>query len=204
MEQTGDKELIRLIRLSDYQAFEELHERFWPELQRIAYKKTGDRQDAYDLLQDMFIELWEKREELHFGDRLQGWLQKRLWFKLSGYFRIRGFRQQHQEDFKMYLENEPAEVSFDPIELKEIDAYYEDLISAINKTIEEMPDRMREVFLLNRNEKHSVNEIAQMLNLSPKTVRNQLDRAITRLRKSTESYNPSVFQFLFVLWIMKN
>ena len=204
MAQHTDQELIKLIRESDYAAFEELHERFWPELQRIAYKKTGDRQDAYDLLQDMFIELWEKREDLHFGDMLKGWLQKRLWFKLSSYFRNKGFRQQHQQDFKLYLENENVTTSFDPIELKEVDAYYEDLLSAINKAIEEMPDRMREVFLLNRNENHSVSEIAQLLNLSPKTVRNQLDRAIARLRKSTETYNPSVLQVLFALWIMKS
>lgn len=204
MAKNTDQELIRLIRLSDYSAFEELHEKFWPELQRIAYKKTGDRQDAYDLLQDMFIELWEKRDELHFGDRLQGWLQKRLWFKLSAYFRTQGFRRQHQEDFKLYLENQDMATNFDPVELKEVDAYYEDLLSAINKAIAEMPDRMREVFLLNRNEAHSVNEIAQLLNLSPKTVRNQLDRAIARLRKSTETYNPSVLQILFALWIMKN
>lgn len=199
-----DQELIRLIRQSDYAAFEELHERFWPALQRVAYKKTGDRQDAYDLLQDMFIELWEKREELHFGDMLNGWLQKRLWFKLSSYFRNKGFSQQHQQDFKLYLENQHSSIPFDPIELKEVDAYYEDLLSAINKAIEEMPDRMRQVFLLNRNQNHSVGEIARLLDISPKTVRNQLDRAISRLRKSTETYNPSVLELLFALWIMKN
>ena len=202
MVQNTDQELIRLIRQSDYTAFEELHKRFWPELQRLAYKKIGDRQDAYDLLQDLFIELWEKRETLNFGDRLQGWLQKRLWFKLSTYFRNQGFRKQHQEDFKVYLENEEAG-AFDPVELKEAEAYYEDLLLAINKAIEEMPDRMREVFLLNRNEKCSVNEIAERLSLSPKTVRNQLERAIGRLRKSTETYNPSAFQILFALWIIK-
>jgi len=202
MAQNTDQELIRLIRQSDYSAFEELHTRFWPELQRLAYKKIGDRQDAYDLLQDMFIEIWEKRETLNFGDRLQGWLQKRLWFKLSTYFRNQGFRKKHQDDFKVYLENEQSS-TFDPSELKEAEAYYEDLLSAINKAIEEMPDRMREVFLLNRNEKYSVNEIAERLGLSPKTVRNQLERAIGRLRKSTDNYNPSALQVLFVLWIMK-
>ena len=202
MVQNTDQELIRLIRQSDYTAFEELHKRFWPELQRLAYKKIGDRQDAYDLLQDLFIEIWEKRETLNFGDRLPGWLQKRLWFKLSTYFRNQGFRKQHQDDFKVYLENEQLS-TFDPSELKEAEAYYEDLLSAINKAIEEMPDRMREVFLLNRNEKYSVNEIAERLSLSPKTVRNQLERAIVRLRKSTETYNPSALQMLFVLWIMK-
>lgn len=202
MEQTGDKELIRLISTSDYAAFEELHRRYWPKLQKLAYRKTGDRQDAYDLLQDMFIELWEKREVLNFGEELNGWLHKRLWFKLSTYFRTKGFRDKHLESFRQYSENEGAGTYFDPIELREVDAYYEDLLAAINKTIEEMPDRMREVFLLNRNEQYSVNEIAERLNISPKTVKNQLERAIVRLRKSTETYNPTALELIFVLWLI--
>ncbi|KAA2243824.1 sigma-70 family RNA polymerase sigma factor [Chitinophaga agrisoli] len=202
MGQTGDKELISLIRTSDYTAFEELHQRFWPVLRKLAYRKIGDRQEAYDLVQEMFIELWEKRERLNFGDELNGWLHKRLWFKLSTYFRTKGFREKHLEDFRIYAANEVSAVQFDPMELRDIDAYYEDLLAAINKTVEEMPDRMREVFLLNRNERYSVNEIADKLNLSPKTVRNQLDRAIGRLRKSTETYNPTALELLFIIWLI--
>lgn len=202
MEQTDDKELIRLICTSDYAAFEELHRRYWPKLQKLAYRKTGDRQDAYDLLQEMFIELWEKREVLNFGDELNGWLHKRLWFKLSTYFRTKGFREKHLESFRQYTESKEAAPHLDPMELREVDAYYEHLLAAINRTIEEMPDRMREVFLLNRNEQYSVNEIAAKLNLSPKTVRNQLERAIARLRKSTDTYNPTAFELTFILWLI--
>ncbi|RPD39597.1 RNA polymerase sigma factor [Chitinophaga barathri] len=202
MEQTGDKELIRLICMSDYAAFEELHRRYWQKLHQLAYRKIGDRQETFDLLQEMFIELWEKRETLHFGDELGGWLQKRLWFKLSGYFRTKGFREKHQENFRQYLGSETGSLRFDPAELRELTASYEDLMAVIQKTIEDMPERMREVFLLNRSGQQSVNDIALQLNISPKTVRNQLERAIARLRKSTESYDPTALEVLFILWLL--
>jgi RNA polymerase sigma factor (sigma-70 family) len=151
MEQTGDKELIRLICMSDYAAFEELHRRYWQKLHQLAYRKIGDKQETFDLLQEMFIELWEKRAILNFGDELGGWLQKRLWFKLSGYFRTKGFQQKHRENFRQYIVSGGETVHFDPADLRELTASYEDLLAVIHKTIEEMPERMREVFLLNRN-----------------------------------------------------
>lgn len=202
MVETGDSELVRLIRLSDYAAFEELHRRFWPGLQQQAYRKMGDRQDAYDLLQEMFVELWEKREELHFGGELKGWLQKRLWFKLATWFRTRGFRAKHLEDFRKYTENIQSGTRFDPVEMRQIDAYYDELLAAINKAVEEMPERMREVFLLNRREQYSVSEIAARLELSPKTVRNQLERAVVRIRKSTEGYYPAPMELVFLFWVL--
>jgi RNA polymerase sigma-70 factor (ECF subfamily) len=202
MVETGDSELVRLIRLSDYAAFEELHRRFWPGLQQQAYRKMGDRQDAYDLLQEMFVELWEKREELRFGEELKGWLQKRLWFKLATWFRTRGFQAKHLEDFRKYTENIQSGTRFDPVEMRQIDAYYDELLAAINKAVEEMPERMREVFLLNRREQYSVSEIAARLELSPKTVRNQLERAVVRIRKSTEGYYPAPMELIFLFWVL--
>ena len=202
MENTADTELVKLIARSDYPAFEEMHRRYWQKLHRIAYRKLGDRQETYDLLQEMFIELWEKRETLNFGDELGGWLQKRLWFKLSGHFRTKGFKEKHQENFRLYLENTGVDLKFDPAELREINAYYEYLLAAINKTIEEMPNRMREVFVMHRHEQRSVDEIADQLNLSPKTVRNQLERAIVRLRRSTENYDVTALELVFLLWLI--
>ncbi|PWG81940.1 RNA polymerase [Pararcticibacter amylolyticus] len=202
MRHTDDKELIRLLRLSDYAAFEELHHRYWLKLHKLAYRKIGDRQDTYDLVQELFIEIWEKRGTLNFGEELPGWLQKRLWFKLSGFFRKRGFNGKHQENFRQYLENQGFDKCFDPAELREVNACYEDLLAAINKTIEEMPNRMREVFILHRRQQHTVDEISDKLNLSPKTVRNQLDRAIARLRRSTEAYDATALEILFIVWLI--
>lgn len=202
MKNLSDPELIVLLRSSSYDAFEELHRRYWSGLQQLAYSKVGDRQDTYDLLQEMFIELWEKREQLNFGDELKGWLRKRLWFKLYGYFRTKGFQQKHQENFRVFVETENITASFDLSELKQANIHYEELLTVIERAIEEMPERMREVFVLHRQKNYSVSQIAEQLNITPKTVRNQLDRAIAKLRKSTEQYDPTALELIFVLWLI--
>ncbi|RYF26739.1 MAG: sigma-70 family RNA polymerase sigma factor [Flavobacteriales bacterium] len=202
MENLSDMALVKLLRYSDYAAFEELHRRYWRVLHALAYRKIGDRQDTYDLLQEMFIELWEKREELKFGDELLGWLRKRLWFKIYGYFRNKGFQQKHQENFRVFAEQEITNESFDNSELIQANVYYEELLTVIEKAIAEMPERMREVFVLHRQRNYSVSEIADKLDIAPKTVRNQLDRAIAKLRRSTENYDPTALQLAFVLWLI--
>ncbi|RKR83395.1 RNA polymerase sigma-70 factor (ECF subfamily) [Mucilaginibacter gracilis] len=202
MEHATDKELIRLIRLSDYAAFDELHHRYWASLRRLAYRKTGDRADAFDLVQEMYIELWEKRETLAFGDELNGWLHNRLWFKLSTYYRTKGFQEKHLENIRINLEADLSFPQHDVLELVENQKKYDRLLDVVNQTIEEMPDRMREIFLLNRNEQKNVSEISEKLGISPKTARKQLDRAMVRLRLSTQNYKASTMELLFIAWII--
>lgn len=204
MEQTTDEELIRLIRISDYAAFDELHSRYWPSLRRLAYRKTGDQADAYDLVQELYIELWEKRETLAFGDELKGWLHNRLWFKLSGYYRTKGFQQKHLENIRLNLEQDSNTAQLDTLEIQAEQQQYDRLLEVVNHTIEEMPDRMREIFLLNRNEQKTVVQISEKLGISPKTARKQLDRAMNRLRHSTQQYKTSAMELLFIAWLFSN
>lgn len=203
MEQISEQDLIALIRASNHEAFDELHSRFWHPLYRIAYKKIGDQEETNDLLQDMFIELWVKRETLNFSNTVKNWLRNRLWFKIAIYFRNKGFKDKHQENFIQFLKNETETAnSFDTIELKEAESYYEEILNTINECIEDMPERMKEIFLLSKSENHSVKEIASKLNISPKTVKTQLERATSKLRKVTEQHHLSTLEILFILWLI--
>ncbi|MFA4868006.1 MAG: sigma-70 family RNA polymerase sigma factor [Pedobacter sp.] len=204
MENSTDEELIGLIRISDYAAFDELHRRYWPSLRRLAYRKTGDQADAYDLVQELFIDLWEKRETLAFGAQLNGWLHNRLWFKLSAYYRTKGFQQKHLENIRLNLEQVSNAPQLDPLEILAEQKNYDQLLEVVNHTIQEMPDRMREIFLLNRNEQKTVVEISKKLGISPKTARKQLDRAMGKLRRSTQQYKTSAMELLFITWLISN
>lgn len=203
MKQFTDGDLIAMIRNSDHDAFDELHGRFWHSLFTITYKKIGDEEEAYDLLQEMFIELWEKRQTISFTNEVKNWLRNRLWFKIAIYFRNKGFKEKHRENFMLFLKSEEAPVfAMDSIEVKEADSDYEDILQMINGCIEDMPDRMKEIFLLSKTDNHSVKEIAEKLNISPKTVKVQLERATSRLRKVADVNNLSAVQILFILWLI--
>jgi RNA polymerase sigma-70 factor (family 1) len=203
MKETADAELFELIKQSHYPAFNELHRRFWHPLYTIAYKKIGDQDEVNDLLQEMFIELWEKRETLNFTNAVTNWLRNRLWYKIAIYFRYKGFKQKHQESFMSFLKNEDGYALLtDSLELKEAETYYEEILNIINGCVDSMPERMREIFLLSKNENYSVKQIAEKLNISPKTVKTQLERAASKLKKAAQKQQQIAIEVLILLWLI--
>lgn len=202
MKEASEEELLQLIRNSDYGAFDELHRRYYRQLYLLASKKIGDADDAYDLLQDMFIELWEKRETFSINNPLGNYLRNRLWFKLSGYFRKKGFQEKHFKNFAEFLEMKHSpSLHLDEMEIREVDLQYEVIIEVINQTIAAMPEKMREVFLMSRSNLYTVSEIAEKLGISPKTVRNQTNIALNRIKQATADLPISAYQLLILIFL---
>lgn len=202
MEYIGEQELLQLIRNSDYAAFEELHRRYYKPLFVLAAKKIGDQDDAYDLMQDMFIELWDKRATFLINNPLSNYLKNRLWFKLSGYFRTRGFQEKHFKNFAEFLQQQQDTVPyFDEMEIREMDLHYEAVMEVINRTIDEMPDKMRVVFMMSRSNEYSNSEIAEKLGIAPKTVKNQINTALNRIRQATSDLSISAFELFILMWL---
>lgn len=201
MELVQGHELVARIRQTDYSAFEEMHELYYATLFRLATKKIGDKNEAFDLVQDMFTELWEKRESLHVPNGLEAWLRNRLWFKLSGYFRTKGFREKHANQFMEFMKVE-EETVIDLLEAQEINVQYEAVMEVVRKTIDEMPGKMKMVFLMSRDDNNSIKDIAHQLDLSPKTVKNQVYLALTRIRHAVSEYPLTSMELLIILWLI--
>lgn len=199
----SDQMLVAAIRASDASAFEEFYGRHFGVLFRLAVKKIGDEDDAYDLLQDMFAELWEIRENLVITNAPEAWLRNRLWFKLSGYFRTKGFREKHIRKFAEFLQME-EEGPVDEMEANEINLQYEAMMALIDRTIEEMPSKMKTVFLMSRDGERNINEIARTLELSPKTVKNQINSALNRIRRAVSHASVPTVELLLLIWLTKN
>jgi len=190
------------IVLSDEQCFEQLHETAWPILFQEAYRKLGDKDEAYDLLQELFLELWDKRQVFHLRELSLSWLRKRLWYKLITHFRTQGFRQRHLDNFKIFLQQEQMVVQSQEFLIQELESQYEVIMETIALAVAQMPERMQEVFLLNREQQFSINEIARRLELSPHTVRNHLQAAMKHLRQTLKTQNLSSLGLSLLLWIV--
>lgn len=204
MKQLTDTEIIALIRESNPSAFDELHRRYWQELFKLAFKKIGDQEETNDLLQELFIELWDKRDTLLFSNSVTNWLRNRLWFKIAGYFRTKGFKEKHLENFRAFIQQE-GEESFmmESADLREADAFYEEILEMVNNSIADMPDRMRQIFVMSKTGNFTVKEIAEKLDISPKTVKTQLERATAKLRKAASSHQPTTMEWFFILWLIQ-
>ncbi|GAA4910216.1 sigma-70 family RNA polymerase sigma factor [Mucilaginibacter defluvii] len=205
MQHVGEQELLQRIRDADYAAFEELHRRYYRSLYTHAAKKIGDEDEAYNLVQEMFIELWDKRATFSITNSLPNYLKNRLWFKLSGYFRDKGFQQKHFRHFSDFLQQDSATTPYlDPMEIREMESQYEALIEVIDRTIAEMPEKMRKVFVLSRSNGYSISQIAEELDISPKTVKNQLNIAFNRIRNVTADSSLTAFEITVLIWLTIN
>ncbi|MFT2010532.1 RNA polymerase sigma factor [Pontibacter sp. 13R65] len=198
--QKEDQELFLLIKQTDYEAFDELYNRYWKSLFVTASKKTGCEDDAMDLVQDLFVEFWNKRESTEITSSLSSYLFSSLYYKIFHLFKVKGLQEKHIRNFIEFMPQADQAFSADPASVHETEEQYEQLQQIINQAIEEMPDKMRQVFQMTRSGDMSIAEVARCLNISPQTVKNQAGSAIQRLRKVVKEHAVELpFQTLILL-----
>lgn len=202
MKEIADGELLELTKQSSYPAFNELYQRYWKYLYTIAFRKLGDKDDAADLTQNVFMEFYHKRESLAIKIPLKNYLRTAMLYKLSNYFRTKGFQEKHFLNFQHFLEqSQNADRSFDLLTTKESELEFEEMVELIYKTIDEMPDKMKEIFLMSRSEQYSIIEIAEKLGLSPQTIKNQISKAFSRIREAATQTNLTTTQIMILIWL---
>jgi RNA polymerase sigma-70 factor (family 1) len=205
MQQRTEQELFLLMQGSSYPAFEELYRRLFKPLFRLALKKIGNADDAADLVQDVFMEFWDKRENTMINIPIKNYLRTSLSYKMSNYFRTRGFQEKHIRNFELFLQQEVNKDAFpDVLDLKQTESRYEEMIEIVYRAVDEMPAKMKEIFQLSRSEKYTINEIAEQLNISPQTVKNQVSKALGRVRRATAGKSVSSLYIAFLIWLTIN
>jgi len=198
MNKQSDKFLIDQITQSNYAAFTELYDRYWRQLLRIALNKTGADEDAFDLVQDLFINLWQRRAQLTIEKSVESYLVSSLYYKVFMHFRKKGLEEKHLKHYTYFLQqNELLQVV--PEEHNEME--YIKLINVVDETIELMPEKMKEVFNLKHKQSLSITEIAEILGISTQTVKNQLSNAMIKLRKAADQQMPGASASIFLLWL---
>jgi len=202
MKDLQDNQLFELIQQSSHPAFNELYKRHWKYIYSIAYRKIQDKDDSFDLTQSVFMEFYDKREQLVVNIPLKNFLRTAILYKLSNYFRTRGLQEKHYLNFQQFLTQAAESSPFtDTLEAKENELEFEQMVELIYQTIEDMPEKMKEVFMMSRTEKYSINEIAEQLNLSPQTIKNQISKAFSRIRTVAAAYKMSTAQMMILIWL---
>lgn len=205
MNQRTEQQLFFLMKGSSYPAFEELYNRLFNLLFKLALKKIGNADDAADLVQEVFMEFWDKREKTVINIPVKNYLRTSLTYKMSNYFRKRGFQEKHIKDFELFIQLEVNKETFlDVLDLKQTESSYEEMMEIIYRTIDEMPVKMKEIFQLSRSEKYTINEIAEQLDISPQTVKNQISKAFGRVRHATADKSVSSLYMAFLMWLTIN
>ncbi|HEY8959059.1 RNA polymerase sigma-70 factor [Chitinophaga sp.] len=169
-----DEQLIELIQKDDQQAFELIYNRYSSKLYFSAWHLLHDTQVCEDLVQELFIHLWIKRHLLKV-DTLRSYLYKAMRNKVLMYLRSGKAQLDVEALQKLAMQQGPDS------HLLEKEMY-----RALDQGMEQLPDKCRQIFYLSRKKQLSNKEISGLLNISMKTVENQITIALKRLRISLE------------------
>lgn len=172
-----DSALVARLKTGDREAFELIYNRYWSKLYLSAFNLLRDGQACEDIVQDVLVQLWLRREAANV-DNLGSYLYTAVRYQVFNL--IRSGKATH---FSLDHVDEPASTERIDDLLAE-----KDLKQLLNQRICNLPAKCREIFLLSRDNHLSNREIAAMLNIAPKTVENQLTIAIRRLRISMKDF----------------
>ncbi|HKG04845.1 MAG TPA: RNA polymerase sigma-70 factor [Pedobacter sp.] len=174
-----DEELLALLKSGDRAAFTEIYNRYWKRMFALAGKKLNDLDEAKEVVQEIFIRLWERSAQIEVESNLGAYLA------VSVKYRIINKLDQHYIR-KNYVDNLPASSEVDNSTQEWLD--FEEVRERLAKLVSELPEKCRLVFVMSREQGLSHKQIASELDISEKTVEAHLSKATKTLRTGLNSF----------------
>jgi len=175
-----DQSILALLQKDDEQAMERIFDTYYSYLVTTAYHVLTDEHQAKDLVQDVLFHFWTKRDSLTIESGLKSYLRRSVVNRAIDQIR-RKKRFGVAEEFTDFNQ---ADNSVSKQELMETS----DLESAIMVAINSLPERCKLIFSLSRFENMSHAEISEQLDISKKTIENQMTKALKVVRQAVSKY----------------
>ncbi|RFS25132.1 RNA polymerase sigma-70 factor [Chitinophaga silvatica] len=183
-----DEQLSILLQTGDEAAFTTIYNRYWSKLLAMAYHYTKDKAAAEEVLQEVFMQLWDRREILDIQN-IGAYLATAVKFSIFNQL----LKNKRRKSLAAANYIQPS-VQFDEelIEARFLDEYIKGVVS-------KLPEKCQLVFRYSREEALPVNEIASTLNISPKTVEAHLTKALKILRSSLRQFKTLLLILILII-----
>lgn len=168
-----DAILLKLLKAGDGAALEEIYVRYSESVFLAGLKKVRSKVIAEELVQNLFISLWVKRESLQI-QQLPSYLQSAIRYQVIDYIRSQIIRERYSQQAGHQMNTQEN--------LSESKLLLNELSVAIDNAIKKLPKKTQEIFRLSRYEKRSVKEIAQYMGLSEKAVEYHVTQSLKFMR----------------------
>lgn len=175
-----DAKLLRRMADGDNQAFTTLYRRYWEGLFVTAAKALRSKEEAADVVQEVFLSLWKRRNEINVQGSLSAYLHTSVRYKCIHYIE----KNINRRDYLDLLTETAINIS--PVN-PENNLQLKEMEEAINKTVLRMPAKMQEVYKLSRQQNLSHKEIADSMNISVETVKKHIQHALNLIRTDLPS-----------------
>ncbi|RFM26003.1 RNA polymerase sigma factor [Deminuibacter soli] len=180
---------------NDKNAFEQLYRRYMQVLYAAIYKFTEDAATAEDILQEVFLDIWEKRASIVIENRIFPYLYSMARFKIFDYLRKKQLNARQLETWQQ-LTNEQVTVP----------EVFENALRAERETmaaaeIAALPEQLHKVYILSVVQQKGIAEIAAVLQVSPNTVKNHLQKLRRRFRNAAVKITSLLFSLHLLCYV---
>ena len=170
------EEIIRRLKRDDKSAMDELFQYYYPRLYHFSRSILKIENEIDDILQDVFVKIWLNRHKISNAETFNSYIFTITKNEVLNFLRSK-MRDQNFKDELLLRSVAEEYQSQNLVEFNEIKA-------GIDKIVEGLPEKRRQVFILSRTEGLSNKEIAQQMNISEKTVEDHITHAIKHLKRA--------------------
>lgn len=167
---------VEHIRKGDHQAFEKLFKCYYLPLTRFSWRYVKSKAVAEELVQEIFSEIWEDRRELNIVESVRSYLYKAVKHRSLNYLKHQRIEFKYD---RRWIEEKETVATIDFTDQERI----EQIKEAIQKAVEELPPRSKMTYKLHRYDGLTYREIAEVMDVSVKTVESQMTRTLKILRE---------------------
>lgn len=162
--------------------FESLFKELYTPLYRYGCGLLSDEMQAEEVVQDVFMKLWQQRDQINIETNLQSYLYRAVHNKSMNILN----HEKVKEKYQTYAQSRSAQFADSPVQMM----YAKELKDNIATAMAKIPEKCRAIFHLSRQEELSYRAIAERLQISVKTVENQMSKALKILREELKDYLP--------------
>ncbi len=192
----SEKNTIRRIKQGDKEVFKKLFETYYLRLFLYTKSYVEDADTAKDIVQDLFINLWEKRKNLVIVSSLSSYLFRAIHNRSIQFLRHKKVVSKFKE--KHMLKLKEAEILYSTsVDFTFSEVQFNEIRNILNQTYNSLPAKTREVFSLSREQEKSNQDIANALNINKKTVEYYITKALRIFHSALKDY----FIFFILFWI---
>jgi RNA polymerase sigma-70 factor (ECF subfamily) len=180
---TTELELFEKIRAGSEEAFEILFRNYYTVLYKFTIRIVTDKQEAENIVQDLFVRFWIKRAEIYISSSIKSYL-----FTAARNSALNYIKRERRLTLLEDHSDIPGKVMHSPD--SELDK--DETVAAVRKAISKLPEKCRQIYLMKKYDDLSYNEISEILGISVNTIKTQMKRAIKSLTRNLEYLNISL------------
>ena len=181
----SDNQLLLRLKAGNENAYDELFRRYWHKAFRVACGKVKSRELAEEIVQDIFMDLWNKRASLSI-ESFDKYLYTCIRYQSLNKIRSQLVHKKYWEYYRAFIPTDE--------QTTEKTVHFNDLLASIETCLNQLPRKTKEVFYMNKLEGRSLKEIANMLRLSEKAIEYHLSRSLKELK--------GYLRNTFLIWLL--